>query len=392
MKTTPTLLTTLGLLLAAPMLHAQKASSDPSVQPLLDKVAASYRNLKTLSVTVSTTQEASTTVSKFTFMKPNKLTATITHGTTVGHVISDGVTVFSDDSSTKESYVKRPYTDFKGMIDVLEANEGTGIGLLSMLLTSAHGEKDIVPGSATSLKKMPDATVGTEPCDVVEATVPQGPGTDFAPRIRLLFGKKDHLLRKLTLTISKDAKKTIVETYSNVTTSPTVADAAFHYKPLAGAKAVDPPKEPEMFDPRLKVGTDPFPVTGSDLDGKVVSLDQYKGKVLLLDFWATWCGPCVEEIPNVVAAYTKYHDKGFEVVGISLDQADSKEKVLKFTQEQKMPWRQIYDGKYWEAANAVAFGVHGIPFTLLIGKDGKIAAVGATGEELAPAIEAALKK
>ena len=111
-----------------------------------------------------------------------------------------------------------------------------------------------------------------------------------------------------------------------------------------------------------------------------------------MDFWATWCGPCVAELPNVLAAYTKFHDQGFEILGISLDRENDRPKLEKFIQDKNMPWRQIYDGKFWEAANAKSYGVQSIPFTLIIGKDGKIAAVGARGEALAPAIEAALKQ
>ena len=199
-------------------------------------------------------------------------------------------------------------------------------------------------------------------------------------------------MHQLTIGAATEDKPTIVETYSNLTLTPVVSSTDFQYTPAAGAKATDPPKAPPMFDPRLKVGAMPIAIKGNDMDGKPVSLDQYKGKVLLLDFWATWCGPCVAELPNVIAAYGKYHSKGFEIVGISLDQPNQKDKVVKFTQDKQMPWRQIYDGKYWQADNAVAFGIQAIPFTLLIGKDGAIAAVGARGEALAPAIEAALKK
>ncbi|MEP6755174.1 MAG: TlpA disulfide reductase family protein, partial [Chthonomonadales bacterium] len=152
------------------------------------------------------------------------------------------------------------------------------------------------------------------------------------------------------------------------------------------------PKEAPMYDERLKPGAKPLPIKGKDLSGAPVTLAQFKGKVLLVDFWATWCGPCVAELPNVIAAYNKFHAKGFEVLGVSLDQENSLGKVKAFIKSHKMPWQQIYDGKYWQAANAVAYGVQSIPFTLLIGRDGKIAAVGARGGELAPAIAKALKQ
>jgi peroxiredoxin len=216
---------------------------------------------------------------------------------------------------------------------------------------------------------------------------------DRQSRFVYAFGKKDHLLRKLTLGSAKEGENpAVVETYTDVTLQPAVTDATFKYVPAAGAVATAPPKEPAMFDERLKVGAAPFPLKGSDLAGKPVSLTDYKGKVVLLDFWATWCGPCVGELPNVVAAYNKYHAKGFDIIGVSLDQPNAKQKLQSFIKEKNMPWRQIYDGKFWEAENAKAYGVRAIPFTLLIGKDGKIAAVGARGEALAPAIEAALKK
>ena len=121
-----------------------------------------------------------------------------------------------------------------------------------------------------------------------------------------------------------------------------------------------------------------------------MTLAQYKGKVTLVDFWATWCGPCREELPNVVSVYGKYKPKGFDVVGVSLDDKADKSKLMKFTVANKMPWRQVFDGAGWESKIAKNYGVKAIPFTLLIGKDGKIAAVNPRGPELEPAVKAAL--
>jgi thiol-disulfide isomerase/thioredoxin len=110
----------------------------------------------------------------------------------------------------------------------------------------------------------------------------------------------------------------------------------------------------------------------------------------MLDFWATWCGPCVGEVPNVAAVYAKYHDKGFEIIGISLDQAGAKDKLTTFTKEHSMPWRQYYDGKYWENELAVKYGVRSIPATYLIDSSGKIIAKDVRGEALEPAVRKAL--
>jgi len=133
---------------------------------------------------------------------------------------------------------------------------------------------------------------------------------------------------------------------------------------------------------------DKMEIAFTDLKGKEVDLSKMTDKVVLVDFWATWCGPCVAEMPNVIAAYGKYKEKGFEVVGISLD--EDKAAVEKFVEENKMPWSQYFDGKGWENELAQHFGISGIPATFLVGKDGKIVAANLHGEELEAAIEKAL--
>jgi len=382
----------LSLTLTAPNARAQ--STDPTLDKLFADVAAAYRGMTAFSADVVMVQTAGPTErkvnTKLIIQKPAKVSAEIQVADTVSHVLSDGTSVFTDSSKDKTKYIKQPVTKFDDAISALARNGGAGVGLLPILLTNPAAEKQIVPGKPTSIKRLPDETVAGEPCDIVEAVLGQGERTS---KFSYAFGKRDHLLRRLSLgPATEGAKPSVVETYSNVTLQPSLTPATFTYTPAPGAIASDPPKQPAMFDPRLKVGAEPLPISGKDLSGKAVTLAEYKGKVLLLDFWATWCGPCVAELPNVIAAYGKYHSKGFEIVGISLDQADARPKLEKFIADKKMPWRQIYDGKFWEAANAQAYGVQSIPFTLLIGKDGKIAAVGARGEALDPAIDAALKK
>jgi len=128
-----------------------------------------------------------------------------------------------------------------------------------------------------------------------------------------------------------------------------------------------------------KIGTTPT-IDKDDIAGKKIDLAEYKGKVVLLDFWATWCGPCVGEMPNVIAAYDKYHDKGFEIVGISLDK--ERDKLDAFVADKGMKWRQYFDGKVWKNDIAVEWGVNSIPATYLIGTDGKIVEVGLRGKAL----------
>jgi thiol-disulfide isomerase/thioredoxin len=106
-----------------------------------------------------------------------------------------------------------------------------------------------------------------------------------------------------------------------------------------------------------------------------VDLKNLKGKVVLIDFWATWCGPCVGELPHVKEAYNELHGKGFEVVGISLD--SDKSKLTKFVADKKMEWPQYFDGKQWENEISTKYGIQSIPAMWLIDKKGNLRDVNA---------------
>jgi thiol-disulfide isomerase/thioredoxin/tetratricopeptide (TPR) repeat protein len=138
----------------------------------------------------------------------------------------------------------------------------------------------------------------------------------------------------------------------------------------------------------------PLPIEATDIDGKPVSLDQYDGKVLLVDFWATWCPPCRGELPYIKAAYDKYHDDGFEILSISLDYPDrlSQEEYRSWIEENGMVWRHVYDEQNWDGPIVKRYFVMSIPSPFLIGRDGSLVALhdDCSGEDLGKSIEKAL--
>lgn len=125
-------------------------------------------------------------------------------------------------------------------------------------------------------------------------------------------------------------------------------------------------------------------------DGEVAKLSELRGKVVLIDFWASWCGPCRRENPKVVALYNKYKDQGFEVFGVSLD--GDKKRWLAAIEKDNLTWTHVSDLKKWKSGAAADYGVRSIPQTILIDKDGKILAKNLKGAALEAKVKAALNK
>jgi len=133
----------------------------------------------------------------------------------------------------------------------------------------------------------------------------------------------------------------------------------------------------------------PLELSFTAVDGRKVDLADLRGKVVLVDFWATWCPPCVEEAPQLVEIYEQFKDRGFEIVGVSLD--NDKGALEKFTAENKMNWPQFFDGKGWDNELAQRFKIQSVPTMWLLGKDGKLADP-SPRNRLEQAVTAALEK
>lgn len=152
----------------------------------------------------------------------------------------------------------------------------------------------------------------------------------------------------------------------------------FGDSPALRAKVQDDLKRIDM------VGQPAPGVTATNLKGETLRLSDLQGRYVLIDFWATWCAPCLAELPNLRSAYETYHPKGFEIVSVSLD--ETPEAVTDFVQNRKIPWPQIHNATCTQDVVA-AFGVNNIPTTFLIDPDGKIVRLELRGKALGKALE-----
>ncbi|WP_249219679.1 peroxiredoxin [Chitinophaga sp. HK235] len=158
----------------------------------------------------------------------------------------------------------------------------------------------------------------------------------------------------------------------------------YPYLEEAKSKQVDMVKA-EAIARKTAIGATAINFTQNNVSGKAIQLTDYRGKYVLLDFWASWCGPCRAENPNVLDNYEKYHKKGLEILAVSLD--DKKAAWLKAIKDDGLTWEHVSDLKGWKNEVAKEYNIRAVPSNFLLDKDGKILAVNLRGEELTQKLE-----
>lgn len=372
-----------------------RAGADPKASALLKQVLAAQNRVNAVTCTLKLSQQDGTNSDSatltFAYRKPQWVKATLSGST--GPLLtgtSNGKRILLY-APVDKKYVQRAVPAGESGADMISTASQSKI---MRAYVRPQALIDSLTAAEANTRYVGTANVSGVPVDIVQVQYTDPSGMDLT--VSCSFGRKDHLLRALAMTqVSTEGgtprESRIDEVVSRLSLSPKLTATDFVISnPRGASELTTADADNGMYDPSLKPGATPIPIDTVDIDGKRVSLAQYRGKVLLIDFWASWCGPCMMEMPNVLDAYKKYHSQGLEVVGFSQDQDLSS---LKSTMaEHGIPWRMVFCGAPGGDKVPLAYGIQAIPFMVLVGRDGKIAAVDLRGPEIAEAVKAALAK
>lgn len=374
-------------------LSASVASADQNAPQLFETVRAKYTKLNSYShstsITVSSgSKTTSQSSAELSFTAPNRLAVKVKSPRGNSTFVSNGRTFYQYSSyDENKAYYALPMPDVSlGSVGLMQYRFAGG----QFLPFLAGVDPFAIPWGEQplSLKMGKPTVINGAVVDVIQTQLEDSTSRTY------FVGRKDHMIRRIAITSGSASERvSVTETYSNIRQNPRIPIHTFTFTPPPGTRQMSETAALREFyelPETVAIGKEAPEVTGNDLNGKPVSLKDYRGKVVLLDFWATWCGPCLVELPHIQAAYKKYHDQGFDVLGVSLDQ--QKGKLSKFIKQKKMPWTQLFDGQVWDSAMLTNYNVQGIPFAVLIDREGKIAAINPKSLLLDVAIEKALQQ
>lgn len=177
-----------------------------------------------------------------------------------------------------------------------------------------------------------------------------------------------------------------LQPFANDEVSKLVNDLAGKYPTHQGLASIKSMLEAQANKMKGLIGQTAPELSLPDPNGKEVKLSSFRGKYVLVDFWASWCKPCREENPTVVKAYNKFKDKNFTILGVSLDRPGQKDEWMKAVMKDNLTWTQVSDLMFWNSPVVQLYGIEGIPYNVLVDPDGKIIAESLRG----PALEAKL--
>lgn len=226
-------------------------------------------------------------------------------------------------------------------------------------------------------------------------------GKEMTPELRAKGDSIYSIYMTLYEAINEDIKNTITRHNNDAATTQLLLMFKRHvgYEFLesfmakyryANAEELAPLREELAIEAKKKPGSTLIDFELPDETGVNHRISEYvgKGRYVLVDFWASWCGPCRAEMPNVLEAYERFHDKGFDILGLSFD--NNREAWLKAIVDLGMTWPQLSDLKGWQSLAAQKYGVHAIPFTILFNRQGKVVATNLRGKALSEKLEGLL--